>query len=216
MAIIRPFRAIRPTRDKVSLVASRSYLSYSDETLKEKLEHNPFTFLHIINPDYKRTIKSKGTERFKLVKEKYQEFIYKNHLFQDKAPSYYIYQQQNTTHTFKGIIAATSVDDYINGNIKKHEHTITSREKMFRDYLEITGFNADPVLLSYPSNSRINSLLVKYEKQRAEYEFTTTNKTLHKLWIVNNEDDIESITKEFNTIESLYIEIGRASWRERV
>ena len=75
MAIIRPFRAIRPTRDKVSLVASRSYLSYSDETLKEKLEHNPFTFLHIINPDYKRTIKSKGTKRFKLVKENYQEFI---------------------------------------------------------------------------------------------------------------------------------------------
>ena len=53
MAIVRPFKAIRPTRDKVSLVASRSYLSYSDETLKEKLEHNPFTFLHIINPDYK-------------------------------------------------------------------------------------------------------------------------------------------------------------------
>ena len=77
MAIVRPFKAIRPTRDKVSLVASRSYLSYSDETLKEKLEHNPFTFLHIINPDYKDKIKRNGIEKFKLVKNKFNEFIQK-------------------------------------------------------------------------------------------------------------------------------------------
>ena len=124
MANVRPFKAVRPTRDKASLVASRSYLSYSDQTLKEQLEHNPYTFLHIINPDYKNTIKSRGIEKFKLVKEKYKEFIKKNHLAQDKVPSYYIYHQQNTTHTFKGIIAATSVEDYINGKIKTYHGTL--------------------------------------------------------------------------------------------
>ena len=123
MANVRPFKAVRPTRDKASLVASRSYLSYSDETLKEKLEHNPYTFLHIINPDYKKAIKRKGIEKFKLVKKKYEEFINKKYLSQDKTPAYYIYQQQNTLHTFTGIIAATSVEDYVNGKIKKHEHT---------------------------------------------------------------------------------------------
>jgi len=208
MANVRPFKAVRPTRDKASLVASRSFLSYSDENLKEKLEHNPYTFLHIINPDYKNKIKSKGTEKYKLVKEKYKEFIDKKHLSQEKKPSYYIYQQQNTIHTFKGIIAATSVEDYINGKIKKHEHTITSREKMFKDYLETTGFNADPVLLSYPKNIVIDTLLLKYEKQRAEYEFTTTNKALHKLWVINDENAIRSITEEFNKIETLYIADG--------
>ena len=69
MAIVRPFKAIRPTRDKANLVASRSYLSYSDETLNEKLEHNPFTFLHIINPDYNGKIKKKGIEKFNALKE---------------------------------------------------------------------------------------------------------------------------------------------------
>ena len=133
MAIVRPFKAIRPTRDKVNLVASRSYLSYSDETLKEKLEHNPFTFLHIINPDYKDKIKRKGIEKFKLVKNKFNEFIQKKHLIQDNKDAFYIYQQKNTTHTFNGIIAATEVSDYLNGNIKKHEHTITAREEMFKD-----------------------------------------------------------------------------------
>ena len=75
MATIRPFKAIRPTRDKVHLLASRSYLTYSDETLKEKLGNNPFTFLHIINPDYNKRTKQKGMEKFKLVKNKFVEFI---------------------------------------------------------------------------------------------------------------------------------------------
>ena len=70
MAIVRPFKAIRPTRDKANLVATRSYLSYSDETLKEKLEHNPFTFLHIINPN----IKQKGINKFNAVKAKFNDF----------------------------------------------------------------------------------------------------------------------------------------------
>ena len=141
MAIVHPFKAIRPTRNKVNLVASRSYLSYSDETLKEKLEHNPFTFLHIINPDYKDKIKLKGIEKFKIVKNKFNEFIDKKYLIQDKKEAFYIYQQQNTTHTFNGIIAATAVADYLNGNIKKHEHTITAREEMFKDYLDTFNSN---------------------------------------------------------------------------
>jgi len=208
MAIVRPFKAIRPTRDKVSLVASRSYLSYSDETLKEKLEHNPFTFLHIINPDYKDKIKRNGIEKFKLVKNKFNEFIQKKHLIQDNKDAFYIYQQKSTTHTFSGIIAATAVSDYLNGNIKKHEHTITAREEMFKDYLDTTGFNADPVLLSYQKDNSINAILSKYQETRAEYEFTTTNKSLHKLWVVHDSNDIEIVTSAFKNINSLYIADG--------
>ena len=70
MVIVRPFKAIRPARDKVNLVASRSYLTYSDETIKEKLDHNPYTFLHIINPDYNSNTKTSGSTKFNLVKEK--------------------------------------------------------------------------------------------------------------------------------------------------
>jgi uncharacterized protein (DUF1015 family) len=208
MAIVRPFKAIRPTRDKISLVASRSYLSYTDETLKEKLEHNPFTFLHIINPDYKDKIKRTGIEKFKLVKNKFNEFIQKKHLIQDNKDAFYIYQQKSTTHTFSGIIATTAVSDYLNGNVKKHEHTITVREKMFKDYLDTTGFNADPVLLSYQKDNSINAILSKYQETRAEYEFTTTNKSLHKLWVINNDSDIKLVTDAFKNINSLYIADG--------
>ena len=68
MATIRPFKAIRPPRDKAHLLASRSYVSYSDKTLKEKLENNPYTFLHIINPEYKKKNKKSGIEKYQLVK----------------------------------------------------------------------------------------------------------------------------------------------------
>ena len=208
MAIIRPFKAIRPTRDKVHLLASRSYLTYSDETLKEKLENNPFTFLHIINPEYYKKTKKKGIEKFKLVKNKFINFIEQGILFHDKKAAFYLYQQQKGEHTFQGIIAATSVEDYTNNTIKKHENTLTKREQMFKDYLHTTGFNADPVLLAYKSSDEIRDLLARITNTREEYNFTTTNKTQHKLWVIDDKSDSKFIINSFASINSIYIADG--------
>ena len=204
MAIVRPFKAIRPTRDKANLVATRSYLSYSDETLKEKLEHNPFTFLHIINPN----IKQKGINKFNAVKAKFNDFKEAGFFITEDTETFYIYQQTNENQTFEGIIGATAVADYLNGNIKKHEHTITAREKMFESYLDTTGFNAEPVLLCHQKNTAITNLIQNYKVTRAEYEFATTDKTIHKLWLVNSTKDINIIINSFKSIDNLYIADG--------
>jgi len=204
MAIVRPFKAVRPTRDKANLVATRSYLSYSDETLKEKLEHNPFTFLHIINPN----IKQKGINKFKAVKAKFNDFKEAGFFITEDTETFYIYQQTNENQTFEGIIGATAVADYLNGNIKKHEHTITAREKMFESYLDTTGFNAEPVLLCHQKNTAITNLIQYYKVTRAEYEFATTDKTIHKLWLVNSTKDINIIINSFKNIDNLYIADG--------
>lgn len=204
MAIVRPFKAIRPTRDKANLVATRSYLSYSDETLKEKLEHNPFTFLHIINPN----IKQKGINKFNAVKDKFNDFKEAGFFITEDTETFYIYQQKNENQTFEGIIGATAVADYLNGNIKKHEHTITAREKMFESYLDTTGFNAEPVLLCHQKNTAITNLIQYYKVTRAEYEFATTDKTIHKLWLVNSTKDINIIINSFKNIDNLYIADG--------
>ena len=208
MAIVRPFKAIRPTRDKANLVATRSYLSYSDETLKEKLEHNPFTFLHIINPDYKDEIKKKGIEKFNAVRKRFNNFQKAGFLITETAESFYIYQQTNENQTFEGIIGSTAVADYLSGNIKKHEHTITAREEMFKNYLDTTGFNAEPVLLCHQKNIVITTLIQNYKATRAEYEFATTDTTIHKLWLVNSSKDINIITDSFASIDNLYIADG--------
>ena len=208
MAIVRPFKAIRPTRDKANLVATRSYLSYSDETLKEKLEHNPFTFLHIINPYYKNIIRQKGINKLNAVKDKFNDFKDAGFLITEDTETYYIYQQENENQTFEGIIGATAVADYLSGNIKKHEHTITAREEMFKNYLDTTGFNAEPVLLCHKKNIAITTLIHNYKETRAEYEFATTDTIIHKLWLVNSSKDINIITDSFASIDNLYIADG--------
>ena len=208
MAIVRPFKAIRPTRDKVHLFASRSYLTYSDEALKEKLEHNPFTFLHIINPEYKKKNKKSNIEKFKLVKQKFEEFKANGVLVSEDKKIFYLYKQKRGPYIFEGIIAACSVKDYLNGTIKVHEHTLTKREQMFKDYLDTTGFNADPVLLTYKGENDINNLIASVSKTRAEYNFTTTNKVQHQLWLIDTEKEINLICNTFAEINDIYIADG--------
>ena len=210
MAKIVPFRATRPSRDKVSLVASRSYLSYSKEILVEKLDNNPYTFLHIINPDYSVGYEINSyEEKFILVKQKFNSFIKEGIFQKDNSDSFYIYQKNNVDgKSFIGIIGAASVIDYQNGNIKIHEQTIQKREELFKTYLQTTGFNAEPVLLTYPNHQSIDKIIKRYAQTRAEYEFTTTNESQHKLWLVSDEKDIQLIEQSFSEIENLYIADG--------
>jgi len=209
MIKIKAFKAVRPTRDKAYLVASRSYLSYSETTLREKLLNNPYTFLHIINPEYSsNTSLLAGIEKYKMVRAKYREFVDDGTLVKDAKDCLYIYRQITTDNTYTGIIAASSVDDYMNGNIKIHEQTIAKREEMFTDYLECTGFNAEPVLLSYSKVPRINEIMGSYMQERPEYEFTSTNKVLHHFWIIDKDADIKEIQRLFKGVENLYIADG--------
>lgn len=209
MAIVKPFKAVRPKRDKAAMVSSKSYEVYTPEMLNAKLAFNPYTFLHVINPGYKYHKQDISSElRFKLVHNRYLEFKEEEIFTQDELPAFYIYQKITPTNSFCGIISATSVEDYHNNVIKKHEGTLKKRELLFENYLKNTGFNAEPVLLTYPDNDEIASIIKKYKALRAEYEFSTTDKDSHLLWVVNDAVDIEKITAAFKEIDTLYIADG--------
>ncbi|MDD7913844.1 DUF1015 domain-containing protein [Polaribacter ponticola] len=209
MAIVKPFKAVRPSRDKAALVSSKSYEIYTPEMLHSKLAFNPFTFLHVINPGYKYHKQDvSGDLRFKLVHNRYLEFKEDKIFKQDKSPAFYIYKKTTATNSFCGIITATSVEDYHKNVIKKHEGTLKERELLFENYLKNTGFNAEPVLLTYPDNDVIKTIIEKYKKQRPEYEFSTTDKDLHLLWVVDQKEDIEQIIEAFKKIDTLYIADG--------
>ena len=210
MANIIPFKGIRPTEDKVHLVASRPVDSYSVSDLHEKLSGNPFTFLHIINPDFDDGVKTEpgSLKRLKKIKSKYLEFIKEGVFSRDSKPSYYIYQQKKGTNTYTGIIGCSSIDDYFNGIIKVHEQTITDRENKLKEYLEVCDFNAEPVLFSYPNDKIIDNLTNKKTSTEPIYNFTTTDKVNHKLWIVNNKNEVNTIKKRFSGISSIYIADG--------
>lgn len=209
MTKISPFRALRPVRDKVHLVATRPYYSYKKNVLKAKLEDNPFTFMRIINPEFnseKRT-KANSRERFELVREKYQEFIEEGILIQDAEAHVYIYRQTKDGHAFTGIVAGASIEEYDNDLIKKHEATLTSREAMFTEYLDVIGYNAEPVLLSYPHDQEIEKQIDLYTKDRPEYEFTTTDRIKHEIWILDQKET-KNLIASFKKIPSVYIADG--------
>ncbi len=207
MIRIKPFKAIRPPRDKAYLVATRSYLSYNEEELDDKLSNNPFTFLHVINPSKGRKL-SLGTEKYMEVKKCFDKFRKQEIFIQDTKESYYLYRQVKEGNEYIGLIAAVAVDDYNAGKIKKHENTLTHREEMFTDYLETTGFNAEPVLLTYKDDPLLNKVFDQYVNTRSEYEFTSTDKVLHQLWLVNDPIHIDTISKAFLQQQELYIADG--------
>ncbi|HLV15523.1 MAG TPA: DUF1015 domain-containing protein [Xanthomarina sp.] len=209
MAKIHPFKAVRPTRDKVSLVAARPYQSYTKEQLESRLRDNPFSFLQIVNPGYRFDKEVSGASRYNLVRNRYLEFKEDGIFNQDETPCYYIYKiVDREQQEFNGIVAAVSNLDYENDVVRKHEDTIEYREEIFKEYLKTVGFNAEPVLLTYPDNPTIKSIINKIQQERAEFEFTTTYRDTHYLWKVENLQTIESLKKEFNKIPTIYIADG--------
>jgi uncharacterized protein (DUF1015 family) len=209
MAKIKAFKAIRPTRDKAHLVATRPVYTYKKSILKAKLEENPYTFIRIINPEYNEIKKTKpnSKERFLNVKHKFEEFCQAGILIQDQKENLYLYQQTVGDHQFTGVICGASVEEYKQDFIKKHEATLTSREAMFTDYLDLVGFNAEPVLLSYPKNDALQNIYQEIMKDRPEYEFSTTDCIKHELWILNENQENE-VKNEFLKIENTYIADG--------
>lgn len=209
MAKITPFKAVRPVRDKVHLVATRPIYSYKKNVLESKLEDNPFTFLHIINPEFggERTTQPNTPERFELVKREYQAFLGEGILMKEESPRIYIYRQTKNGHPFTGVVAGASNNEYREDKIKKHEATLTSREEMFIDYLDIVGFNAEPVLLSYHHNESLEKKIEAITSGRPEYEFTTTDRVKHELWVLS-ESDTSEMQLLFEGVEALYIADG--------
>jgi len=209
LAKIYPFKAVRPTRDKVSLVASRSYQSYTPVERDSRMDYNPYSFLHIVNPGYKYQKEISGEERYKLVRNRYLEFKEDEIFEQDADKCYYVYKIVNREHqSFCGIIAAASAEDYENDRIKKHEDTLQHRETTFKEYLKTVGFNAEPVLLTYPDNETITQIISKIIANRSEYEFTTTYRDTHYLWKIEKPELIAQIQSEFAKIETIYIADG--------
>ena len=208
MSKIIPFKAVRPTPDKVALVSCRNYDDYSPAELASWLDFNPYSFLHVINPAYVHSQKISLDKRFKGVAHKYQDFKNDGVFMEEEKPVFFLYEIQTKNQSFTGIVAGTSIEDYKNNVIKKHEDTLQYRVEYFKDYLQQTGFNTEPVLITYPDNQSINSWISEKKKEQPIYNFSTTNKEKHTLWKVASDHEINWLQNKFSTIPELYIADG--------
>jgi uncharacterized protein (DUF1015 family) len=208
LAKIIPFKAVRPSRDKVSLVTSRSYDEYSPGELASQLDFNPFSFLHILNPAYVNQQKAGLEKRFKLVAQKYKDFKEEHIFLKEEQPVLFLYEIETKDQTFTGIVAGTTLDDYRNNIIKKHEDTLQYRVELFKDYLHQTGFNTEPVLITYPEDEALSQWILDKKQADSLYEFSTTKREKHQIWRIDKPEEISWLQEKFETIGNLYIADG--------
>lgn len=208
MIRIRPFRAWRPVPDKAHLVASRNYLSYSEEKMREKLLGNPYSFLHVIHADHDKGGHASRDERFENVRRKWSEFVGEGFFMRDETDRIYLYEQSRKGTLSRGVIAAVSVGDYRGGHVKVHEHTLQAREELFKDYLRITGINAEPVLLAAPGAHELDVAMEGIWHSPPTYDFSTTDMARHRVWAVSEPKIIAALQKQFAGIDALYIADG--------
>jgi uncharacterized protein (DUF1015 family) len=208
MSKIIPFKAVRPTPDKVALVTCRNYDDYSSAELAAWLSFNPYSFLHVIHPAYMHSQKITLDKRFKGVAHKYLDFKDDGIFMEEEKAVFFLYEIKTKTQSFTGIVAGTSIEDYKNNIIKKHEDTLQYRVEYFKDYLHQTGFNTEPVLITYPDSENLNNWISEKKKSAPIYNYATTNKEKHLLWKIDSDEEIQWLTTQFEKIPELYIADG--------
>ena len=208
MADIIPFKAVRPSADKVALVTTRPYDEYSAAELASWLDFNPFSFLHIVNLAYINQEKIDPIRRYKMVATKYSDFKRDGILVQDEQPAMYLHQIKSKKNNFIGILAGTSLNDYENNVIKKHENTLQYRVENLKDYFNETRFNSEPVLMMYPNCEILQEWIDKKMTEAPLYDFSTTNRERHIVWKIDHEDEMLFLQETFKQIPNLYIADG--------
>jgi uncharacterized protein (DUF1015 family) len=205
MSIIKPFKAIRPSADKVSAVSSHSVERYSTQAIQDILSKNPFSFLQVIYAG--RDSKKPYHEQLNLIKNRFNEFNEKNIFEKDAEPCFYIYRQVKDGRSHLGIIALASVEEYKKGIIRIHEQTLAEREEKLKEYLTVCDFNAEPVCLTHPYNKELDLFLKAESRNKPTYDFASDH-IHHSIWKLSSKEGIEKIQNIFKNISYIYIADG--------
>lgn len=211
MAVIKPFRGIRPPKKFVEQVASRPYDVLNSEEARTEAEGNEKSLYHIIRPEIDFPV---GTDEhdervYKKAAENFQMFQDKGWLVQDEKPCYYVYAQTMNGKTQYGLVVGAYVPDYMNGVIKKHELTRRDKEEDRMKHVRVNNANIEPVFFAYPDDKELDMLVAKYTSRQPEYDFIAPGDGFgHTFWVIDEEKDIEAITERFKAMPALYIADG--------
>lgn len=211
MATIKPFCGIRPPKNLVEKVESYPYDVLSSEEARKAAEGNEMSFYHINMPEinFPAGIAFDAPCVYEEANKQFQKFIKNGWLVQDKDENYYLYAQSMGDKTQYGIVVAASAEDYFKGNIKRHELTRREKEDDRMRHVIVTDINAGPAFFAYPDDDVLNKLIAKYAATEPEYDFTAPEDGFrHRLWVISDKQDIDTITKEFAKIPTLYIADG--------
>ena len=211
MAIVKPFKGLRPPRELVERVESRPYDVLNSEEARQEAGDNEMSLYHIIKPeiDFEPGTSEYDPKVYQRAAENFQKFQDKGWLVQDKDEHYYIYAQTMNGKTQYGLVVAAHTDDYMQGRIKKHELTRRDKEEDRMKHVRVNDANIEPVFFAYPDNDILDRVISKYAETKPEYDFVAPiDGFRHQFWVISDTDDIEVITREFSNIPYLYIADG--------
>ena len=211
MAIIKPFKGIRPPKNLVEQVESRPYDVLDSEEARAEAGNNEKSLYHIIKPEIDFPV---GTSEYdprvyEKAAENFQKFQDKGWLVQDSREHYYIYAQTMNGKTQYGLVVCAHTDDYQKGHIKKHELTRRDKEEDRMKHVRVNNANIEPVFFAYPDNKVLDNLIMRYAKTSPEYDFIApVDGFRHQFWVIDDDADMQTITSEFAKMPSLYIADG--------
>jgi len=212
MAIVKPFKGLRPPKEIVKQLASRPYDVLNSEEARIEAANNPYSLLRVTKAeiDLPKGIDEHSQEVYDKVVENFKMFKDKKWLVQDAEEKFYIYAQTMDGRTQYGIVGCTHIDDYLNNVIKKHELTRKDKEEDRMIHVRITNANVEPVFFSYPANPKIDAIVSKIVKEQTpEYDFVADDGFGHHFWVINddaiNKQIVEIFAKE---VPALYVADG--------
>lgn len=212
MAIIKPFKGLRPSKEIVKQLASRPYDVLNSAEARVEAEGNKYSLLRVTKAEleFPQGIDEHGEEVYGRVVENYNKFKANKWLVQDEEEKLYIYGQTMEGRTQYGIVACAHIEDYFNNHIKKHELTRKDKEQDRMMHVRITNANVEPVFFAYPAHKEIDAIVNNIIKNQApEYDFVADEGFGHHFWVISDNAIIARLVEIFaNEIPSMYVADG--------
>lgn len=211
MAILKPFKGLRPPKEISQKLASRPYDVLNSKEARIEANDNPWSLLHIIKPeiDLPEGIDEHSPEVYEKAKENLAKFRENKWLIQDDEAYLYIYAQTMNGRTQYGLVGCAGVEDYMNGIIRKHELTRKDKEEDRMKHVKITNANMEPVFFTYPAVAEIDSIVAQIVKtQQPEYDYTSDDGFGHHFWVIRDQATIKKITGLFEKVPFTYVADG--------
>ena len=210
MAIIKPFKGVRPPKNLVEQVASRPYDVLNSDEARKEAEGNEKSLYYIIKPEINFPV---GTDEhepmvYDKAAENFQLWQDRGWLVQDKKECYYVYAQTMNGKTQYGLCVGAYVDDYMTGKIKKHELTRRDKEEDRMKHVRINNANVEPVFFAYPHIDEIDAIVAKTVANAPEYDFVAPDGFGHHFWVIDDDATIARITELFAELPAFYIADG--------
>ena len=210
MAIIKPFKGVRPPKEYVERVESRPYDVLDSDEARAEAGDNEMSLYHIIKPEinFPEGTSEYDPRVYESAKEHFKMFQEKGWLVQDKEDHYYIYAQTMNGHTQYGLVVGAYVEDYMNGVIKKHELTRRDKEEDRMKHVRINKANIEPVFFTFPDNDELEEILRRVTATEPEYDFVSEDGFGHTFWVIDDDKTIDAVSRIFGEIPNMYIADG--------